>query len=201
MKSIACLLVGLTFMLAGCASPQVRYHTLVNPQPVAHPAASQNFVIEMMPVGVPAQLDTQQVVIRQSDSSIAVLDDDRWLSPLGDELQTALSSRITQQFSTVDIAGLAPDNGKPAVRILVQIRRFDSWPGNAVSLDADWSLSTLNAQTRSRLVCKSHLSQTLSGEGAPLFSAWQQVVDRLANQIGQTASDWVATGQAVCHRD
>lgn len=201
MKSIVCLFVGLTLTLAGCTSPQVRYHTLVNPQPVVHPVSSSSFVIEMMPVGVPAQLDTQQVIIRQSDSSIAVLDDDRWLSPLGDELQTALSSRITQQFSTVDVAGLSPDSGKPAVRILVQIRRFDSWPGNAVSLDADWSLSTLNAQTRSRLVCKSHLSQTLSGEGAPLFAAWQQVVDRLANQIGQTASDWVATGQAVCHRD
>lgn len=108
MKSIVCLFVGLTLTLAGCTSHQVRYHTLVNPQPVAHPVSSSSFVIEMMPVGVPAQLDTQQVIIRQSDSSIAVLDDDRWLSPLGDELQTALSSRITQQFSTVDVAGMSP---------------------------------------------------------------------------------------------
>lgn len=195
------LFVGLTLVLTGCSSPQVRYHTLVNPEPVMHAPPARHFMIEMMPVGVPAQLDTQQVILRQSDSSIAVLDNDRWVSPLGDELQAALSSRITQQFSTVDVAGLSPDNGEPVVRILVQIRRFDSWPGHAVSLDADWSLSTISLGRRIRLVCKSHLSQTLSGEGAPLFSAWQQVVDRLANQIGQTASDWLSVGRENCRRD
>ncbi|WP_449553321.1 PqiC family protein [Lelliottia amnigena] len=200
MKAALSLMI-VTWVLAGCTSPQVRYHTLVNSAPVSHIVASPDFVIELLPVGVPAQLDTQQVVVRQSDSRMVVLDNDRWLSLLGDELQTALSLDMTQQLNTVDVAGLARDNRKPVVRMLMQIRRFDSWPGHAVSLDADWSLSVQQDGKTRRLVCKSHLTQPLAGDPAQMFTAWQQVVGRLANQIGKTATAWVATGADVCRRD
>lgn len=201
MRTVLCLILGVMCLPAGCSSPQVRYHSLVNSDPVSRAVAQADFVIDLLPVGVPAQLDTQQVVVRQSDSRIVVLDNDRWLSPLGDELQTALSLSMTQQLNTVDVAGLARDNSKPVVRVLLQVRRFDSWPGKAVSLDAGWSLSTQRGDENRRLVCKSHLSQTLSGDPAQMFAAWQRVVERLASQIGQTATDWVATGAAVCRRD
>lgn len=200
MKTMLTLLITATCVLAGCASPQVRYHTLVNADSAARSVAPRDFVIDVLPVGVPAQLDTQQVVVRQSDSRVVVLDNDRWLSPLGDELQTALSLNMTQQLNTVDVAGLARDNRIPVVRVLLQIRRFDSWPGNAISLDADWSLSTVREEKNLRLVCKSHLSQTLSGD-PEIYSAWQRVIERLARQIGQTADDWLVTGNAVCRRD
>lgn len=36
-------------------------------------------MIDLLPVGVPSQLDTQQVLIRQSNSRVAVLDNDRCL--------------------------------------------------------------------------------------------------------------------------
>jgi len=185
--------------LAGCTSPRVRYHTLVSPDAVTTPISPANFVIEVLPVGVPAQLDTQQVVIRQSDSRVAVLDNDRWLSPLGDELQTALSSRMTQRLNTVDVAGLARDNSQPVVRILVQIRRFDSWPGKAISLDANWSLSTIAGDKRRRLVCKSQLSQKISTDSTQMFSAWQTLMDRMANKVAQTATAWMTT-QANCRQ-
>ncbi|HHG8772478.1 TPA: membrane integrity-associated transporter subunit PqiC [Raoultella planticola] len=201
MKTVLSLLLGVSWVLAGCASPQVRYHTLVNADPVSRAVAAPDFVIDLLPVGVPAQLDTQQVVVRQSDSRVVVLDNDRWLSPLGDEWQAALSLSITQRFNTVDVGGLARDTGKPVVRVLMQVRRFDSWPGNAVTLDADWSLSTQREGKSRRLVCKSHLSQPLAGDPAQMFTAWQRVVERLASQIGQTATDWVATGTAACLRD
>lgn len=201
MKSVLYLILVITWGLAGCSSPQVRYHTLVNSDAVTLSVAPRDFVIDLLPVGVPSQLDTQQVLVRQSNSRVAVLDNDRWLSPLGDELQTALSLSMTQQLNTVDVAGLARDNGKPVLRVLLQVRRFDSWPGKAVSLDADWSLSTVLQGKNLRLVCKSHLLQKLSGDSAQMFSAWQHVVDRLARQIGQTATDWVSTGGAVCHQD
>ncbi|WP_437888427.1 PqiC family protein [Phytobacter sp. V91] len=201
MKYISGLIAGFTLLLAGCSSPQVRYHTLVNPEPVTSSVPPADFVIELLPVGVPAQLDSQQIVIRQSDSRVVVLENDRWLSPLGDELQTALSTGITQRLNTIDVAGLARDNNKPVVRIVLQIRRFDSWPGKAVSLDADWSLSSQSAQKRIRLVCKTHLSQPLAGEDVQLFSAWQRLVDKLASQIGHTATDWFATNSEVCHRE
>ncbi len=198
MKALLSLTIGITVVLAGCTSPQVRYHTLVSAEPVSRTVSPPDFAIDLLPVGVPAQLDTQQVVVRQSESRMVVLNNDRWLSPLGDELQTALSLGMTQQLNTVDVAGLARDNRKPVVRVLMQVRRFDSWPGKAVSLDADWSLSVQREGKPMRLVCKSHLTQPIAGDPAQMFNAWQQVVARLASQIGQTATAWVATGTADC---
>lgn len=200
MRTVLYLVISITCALAGCSSPQVRYHTLVSPAPVSRVAAPSEFAIAVLPVGVPAQLDSQQVVVRQSDSRVVVLDNDRWLSPLGDELQTALSLTMTQQLNTEDVAGIARDNSKPVVRVLLQIRRFDSWPGNAVSLDADWSLSTSQGSENRRMVCRSHLSQSVSGDPAQMFAAWQGVVERLATQTAETAAQWMATGSAACRR-
>jgi uncharacterized lipoprotein YmbA len=200
MKS-ALVLITAVCLLTGCTSPQVRYHTLVNADAVSRSVTPAGFLIDLLPVGVPAQLDTRQVVVRQSDSRVVVLNNDLWLSPLGDELQTALSLSMTRQLNTLDVSGLAQDNRKPVVRVLLQVRRFDSWPGNVVSLDADWSLSTQRDEKTLRLVCKSRLTQSLSGESAQMFVAWQGVTERLASQIGQTATDWLATGKADCRPD
>ncbi|NYY80203.1 hypothetical protein DMH27_03715 [Raoultella planticola] len=39
------------------------------------------FVIELLPIGVPEQLDITQVVLRQDGNTMLVLNNDRWLSP------------------------------------------------------------------------------------------------------------------------
>lgn len=191
-------IIGSALFLAACSSPQVRYHTLVSPAPLAGMGTPAPFVIELLPVGVPAQLDTQQVIVRQGESSVAVLDNDRWLSPLGDELQTALSAQITQRLGTQDVSGLAREDDKPVVRILVQIRRFDSWPGNAARLDATWSLSARRGEQRSRIVCSSHLTQNATGDYTQLFTAWQSLTAQMATQIAQTAARWSANSAATC---
>ncbi|MDU2364410.1 MAG: PqiC family protein [Klebsiella michiganensis] len=201
MKVVLSLILGVTSVLAGCTSPHVRYHTLVSSDPVSHMVAPPEFAIDLLPVGVPAQLDTQQVVVRQSNSRMVVLDNDRWVSPLGDELQNALSLGITQQFNTVDVAGLARDNRKPVVRVLIQVRRFDNWPGNAVSLYAEWSLSVQQERKNRRLVCRSNITQPIGEDPAQMFSAAQQVVKRLSNQIGQIATDWVTKGADACRQN
>ncbi|QTF08624.1 membrane integrity-associated transporter subunit PqiC [Brenneria izadpanahii] len=196
--SFRALVIGAVLSLSACASPQVRYHTLVSPEPFVDAATPVPFVIEVLPVGVPAQLDTQQVIVRQGDSRVAVLNNDRWLSPLGDELQTALSSQIARRLGTQDASGLPRDDGKPVVRILIQIRRFDGSPGNGVALDADWSLSARRGQQRSRLLCRSHLTQSAAGDYTQLFTAWQSLMGRMATQIAQTAAQWSADGAEAC---
>lgn len=198
MKVILSLILGVTSMLTGCASPHVRYHTLVSSDSVSNMVVPPEFVIYLLPVGVPAQLDTQQVVVRQSNSRMVVLDNDRWLSPLGDELQTALSLSMTQRLNTVDVAGLARDSRKPVVRVQIQVRRFDNWPGNAVSLYAEWSISVQQEGKNRRLVCRSNITQPVARDTAQMFRAGQQVVKRLSNQIGQVATDWVTMGRDAC---
>ena len=166
MKVVLSLILGVTSVLAGCTSPHVRYHTLVSSDPVSHMVAPPEFAIDLLPVGVPAQLDTQQVVVRQSNSRMVVL-----------------------------------DNRKPVVRVLIQVRLFDNWPGNAVSLYAEWSLSVQQEGKNRRLVCRSNITQPIGEDPAQMFSAAQQVVKRLSNQIGQIATDWVTKGADACRQN
>ncbi|MEI7144205.1 PqiC family protein [Pectobacterium brasiliense] len=196
-------------LLSGCSSPPVRYHTLLTP---ASPAATLSFMantthavpffIDVLPVGVPAQLDTSQLVIRQGDSGAVVLDNERWLSPLSEEIRTALSADLTQRLNTQDVSGLVRSADTPVIRIHLQVRRFDSWPGQSVAFDADWSLSAVGAvgeeDERARLLCRSQFTEQAAGGDTAMLHAQQQIIARLAEQIAATANRWMPDRQGTC---
>lgn len=197
-RCLSVIIMSAMAALSGCASPEVRYHTLVSPEAAGVTGAPASFMIEVLPVGVPAQLDSQQIVIRQNSSRVVVLQNDLWLSPLGEEVQTALSSRMTQRLQTTDVAGLTRDDNKPVIRVLLQVRRFDSWPGKSLTLDAGWSLSRMNEGKRIKVVCHTRLSRTLSGDVSQMFTLWQGVMDIAADQMAKTARQWMNSGDTTC---
>ncbi|MEI3774763.1 PqiC family protein [Pectobacterium brasiliense] len=210
MKRVAPLLsITVLALLSACSSSPVRYHTLLTPtSPVAPPSFMANtthaapFFIDVLPVGVPAQLDTSQLVIRQGDSGAVVLDNERWLSPLSEEIRTALSAALTQRLNTKDVSGLVRSADTPVVRIHLQVRRFDSWPGQSVAFDADWSLSAVGAvgeeDERARLLCRSQFTEQAANSDTAMLRAQQQVITRLAEQIAATATRWMPDRQGTC---
>ncbi|WKV51023.1 PqiC family protein [Dickeya fangzhongdai] len=198
MKLMLPLLAVITVLtLPACRSPQVRYHTLV--PPVAgvvypHPAS---FAIDLLPINVPAQVDRQQVVIRDGQDGAMILDNDRWLSPLSDEIHTALSSLLVQRSGAQNASVQPLPRDIPVLRIRMQIRRFDSWPGQFVSLDADWSLTVKNGDKRLKLSCRSQLTESAVGDNARLFSAWQKIIEQVATQMTETARRWQQHGDNI----
>ncbi|GKW15646.1 hypothetical protein PEC301937_15950 [Pectobacterium carotovorum subsp. carotovorum] len=200
-----CQLVAIA-LLNACSSPSVRYHTLLTPtspvatlSPMANMTHAAPFFIDVLPVGVPAQIDTSQLVIRQGDSGAVVLENDRWLSPLGEEIRTALSADLTQRLNTQDVSGLVRSAKTPVVRIHLQVRRFDSWPGQSVTFDADWSLSAIGEENdRARLLCRSQLAEQAAGGDTAMLHAQQQIITRLAEQIAATATRWMPDRQGTC---
>ncbi|MEC5343471.1 PqiC family protein [Brenneria populi] len=184
--------------LAGCASPRVRYHTLVSP-----PAATQNsvrpapFAIEVLPVGIPAQIDRAQLIVRLGEGDALALDNERWLSPLGDEFRSALSAGLAERLGAQDISGLARADEKQAIRVWLQVRRFDTWPGQFVRLESDWSLSARDGEGRTRWICRSRLTQPAERGDAGMFAAQRQAVVRLTDQIADTLRDWISGGNGA----
>ncbi|ASY76689.1 PqiC family protein [Pectobacterium polaris] len=204
MKRVA-LFLSLTVMalLSACSSPQVRYHTLLTPAAtlsfMTNTTHAAPFFIDVLPVGIPAQLDTSQLVIRQGDSGAVVLDNDRWLSPLSEEIRTALSADLTRRLNTQDVSGLVRSADTPVVRIQLQVRRFDSWPGQSVTFDADWSLSAVGKEDeRARLICRSQFIEPSANSDTAMLHAQQQAVTRLAEQIAATATRWMPNRQGTC---
>lgn len=171
--------------LAGCSSAPVQYYTLTAPSPApAAPAAGPRaaFLIEVLPVGMPEMLDRPQMVVRQGDAGIAVLDRQRWASPLSDELQAALSAQLASQLGAPDVSGLPRPPGAAVWRIKMEVRRLDAWPGRQLLLDGDWSAS-LASETPVRLTCSSRIAQDAPADYAGLAEAHQAAVRQLARQI------------------
>lgn len=185
--------------LTACSSAPVHYHTLLAPtEQVAATGQPAPFLIEVLPVGIPVQLDQPQLVVRQGDSGVAVLDGERWAGPLGDELREALSAKLTRRLATQDIAGLARPNDKQVMRVKVQVRRFDIWPSQRSQLDADWSLGIADEAGNARLTCRGQFDATAHGGYPELVQAQQRLIAELAARIAADARAWSLSRNAAC---
>ena len=192
--AIGCLL------LAGCTSAPVHYYTLSSAVADSTAIEAAPFSIEVLPVGIPAQVDQMQLVVRQDESTISVLDNERWAAPLNEELRSALSIALTQRLGTQDMYGLPKSvgsNAKPLLRVKLEVRRFDSRPGQYALLDADWSLAISKDADNARLLCHSRLQQAVGGDFASLVRGHQQAIAALSEQIASAARSWVASNQAT----
>jgi len=183
----AALHVGLVAMistLAACSSAPVHYYSLRPPldrENTTVPAAP--FLINVLPVGISAELDMPQLVVRQGQSGVTVLDGERWASPLGDEVRGALSAHLTTMLSTQDIAGLPQQPHDRVLLIKVQIRRIDAWPGQRVQLVADWELAFANDPRQIRISGSGCFDEAAMAGYPQLTSAYQQAVKALAARI------------------
>jgi len=183
----------LALVLGACGSaPPLRYYTLVPPAggATASPSAPA-FQFELLPVTIPAQVDQPQMVVREGGQGVSVLQGQRWIAPLADELRGALAADLSRDFRAQDVTGL-PSQGKSTVRIKLDVRRFDSVPGSYAYLDAAWSVRSLSGGDP--LACTSRISETV-GEGYDaLVQGHQQAIGKLAGQIG-TVAGAMASGQ------
>ncbi|HUB91066.1 MAG TPA: PqiC family protein [Dyella sp.] len=174
--------------LAACASAPVHYYTLI-PAPdsgqAESPVAPASFQFELMPVGVPAQDDVPQLVVRQGGQAVALLNGERWAAPLADEVRGALAVELARRTGAQDISGTAPTQGKPVLRIKVDLRRFDSSPGNYALIDATWTIRELGSQAV--LTCSSRINENAGQGYAGLVAGHQQALATLAGQIASVA--------------
>jgi len=182
-------------LLAACSAPQpLRLHTLMPAELAAAAAAAPLLAIELLPVGVPAALDQQQLLLRQGAGRLALLERERWAAPLGEELRAALAAALSRELGARDVSGLArpPDT----LRIKVEVRRFESAPGSHALLEADWSLA--RGGDTPRLWCRSEQRVVAGASVAALVQAHQQAVQAVAREIAAAARAWPRSAVASC---
>ena len=184
MKSASLFMSALVVSLSACTSAPVHYRTLLAPAVESADVTTHAapFVLDVLPVGVPPQLDTSNLVVRQDGSSVRVLDNEHWAAPFGDEVRSALSAQLGTRLVAHDIAGLSVPPGAPVVTVKVQIRRLDAWPGHAVHLEAGWSLGLPSGTRRNGYAV---IDKTAQGDYAALVDAEQQAIHDLAQSIAR----------------
>lgn len=181
-------LVAMIGSLAACSSAPIHYYTLRPPlgqEATTAPAA--RFFVNVLPVGISGELDQPQMIVRQGQSGVAVLDSERWASPLGDEVRGALSTHLASMLNTQDIAGLSQQSRGPVLLVKVQIRRIDAWPGQRVQLVADWELAFANDPRQLRMSGSGCFDEAAVAGYPQLTSAYQRAVQELAARISVDA--------------
>ncbi|WP_329741004.1 PqiC family protein [Dyella sp. A6] len=178
-------LAALAVMLAACASAPMHYYTLIAPAGSQSPVGAQApFRFALLPVTIPAQVDQPQLVVRQNAQGVAMLDDHRWIAPLGDEIRGALSADLARDLHTQDVSGL-PAGDKPVLRIKVDVRRFDSDPGQYALVEAAWSVHDL--KNGAVLACTSRIEKPVGRGFDALVAGHQQALTALAGRIAGVA--------------
>jgi len=83
-------------LLAGCGSAQPPHLSLMPaPSSSARPvAAAGSLAWEVLPVAVPVGVDQPQWVVRTVDGSLAVVELERRIAPLGDEVRAAVTDLL-----------------------------------------------------------------------------------------------------------
>ncbi|MDZ3992134.1 PqiC family protein [Pseudomonas sp. Teo4] len=173
-KMHAVMLVALAVLAAGCSSTPNNYHTLVPPLPTQE--GGTKVLVER--VSVPPQVDRPQLVVRQGQSGLVILETEWWGANLVDEFRSALQDQLG-----------GPVGGSVRSVLRVEVQRFDSVPGQYALLEAVWRLKRPG---QDELTCRTTVQTPAQASVTSLVSAQQTNLRQLAGAVRSAA------GQGRC---
>jgi uncharacterized lipoprotein YmbA len=133
------------FVLTACATPpRERFFTLEAPEP---PIAAENApTLAVGPVGVPDVVDRPQFVVRVGANQVALTEQARWAEPLKSAIARVVAANLA---SLVPARIVNPRDTTPYYRIVIDVQRFESTPGESVLIDTAWSVAPKEGERRS----------------------------------------------------
>jgi uncharacterized lipoprotein YmbA len=193
----AAALAALVFLgLTGCASAPTHFLTLVPMQSESSAAVSAVPDLQVESVAVPADIDQPDLVVRESDGSVALLDTERWIAPLSDQIRLSLNLALERRAATHAAEVPAAAAAQP-VRIRVEVLRFDAVPARYALLE---SIATLNvaAPAGGKLACETSLRVPVAAGFTALAEGFQAAIDGLAGDLMRQAAS-LRAGTASCN--
>ncbi len=175
------ILLALAVSAAGCASPRSSFYTLnATAKPV--PAAA-DYAVSVGPVSVPSAVDRPQIVLRVAPHEVAVDQFHRWASPLPEAIARVVAEDLAAILGTPRVTVFSGRTAAGArYRVLVDVIRFDSAPGEAATLEAAWEVrSTPDGATRAGRTAVAEPSS--DREFAALAAAHSRALGRLSADV------------------
>jgi uncharacterized protein len=175
--------------LFGCfmKSPPAQYYTLNTMQrPETRPDFKPRFTVSVGPIIIPDSLKRPQIATRTNGNQVSFSEFHKWAGPLKDDVKRILAENIgillAEEGATVSTDELLIE---PDYRIVVNINRFDGMPGEAVLLNAVWTLKDQKAQ-KIVAMTQSLFTEKVSGPGYPdMVSAQSRALAALSREIAE----------------
>ena len=168
----------------GCTSAPVRYYTLTAPPASSGvPVAETTFAIEVRVVHIPPQLNRSELMVRTGPTEVTLLENERWASPVNDEIKDALRIELRRRLGRV--TGLRAAFTRLTLDIDVQ--QLEAELGQRTLLEASWSATLLAAgepSTAARAItCTFQAQEPVRAGYAGIVEGYQREIAALADAI------------------
>lgn len=186
--------VALLALVAGCASPPSHFYTLTAAAATAAPVRS-DLSVAVGPVSVPASVDRPEIVVTEGPNQVRLEEYDRWASPLQDEISRTVAENLVSMLGTPHVTQtpqtLSADAG---YRVLIEVQRFDSTPGQSGELDAVWTVRRAkDGRSRSG---RTTVREPITGAGYDaLAAAHSRAIARLSQDIADAVLTLARAGR------
>lgn len=137
---ILAVVCALTALVVGCSSsPPSRFYTLSAASGVA--GTPSNVSVAVGPVSVPPIVDRPQIVVSMGSNQVRLEEFNRWASPLQSNIARVIAENLTALLGTTRVTLFPQSTSADAeYRAIIDVQRFDSMPGEAVMLEAVWTV-------------------------------------------------------------
>jgi uncharacterized lipoprotein YmbA len=139
--------------LAGCGSVPVQHYYVLTPLAATAPAnstaASTGVAIFVDQAHVPDAVDRPQMVIGTGENRVTILEQQRWAEPLRAAIAEVIALDLARLINGARVTA-AQQIAIPgdAWRLSLDVQRFESRPGDAVTVEIAWTLRRGEDTTR-----------------------------------------------------
>jgi uncharacterized lipoprotein YmbA len=186
---------------AGCTSAPVHYYTLT-PRPEALPSETA-LAIDVRIIHTPPQLNRSELIIRTGPAEVTLLENERWASPVKDEIRDALRLELQRRLGRM--GGLRTASAKLTLDLDVQ--HFEAELGRHTLIEVSWN-ATLSAlgprpdgarpdgprETR----CTFHADEEIQAGYAGIVEGYQREIAALADAIAAVLTNAFRGADAPC---
>jgi len=168
----------------GCTSAPVRYYTLTAAPDQSRPASQTSLPIDVRIVHTPPQLNRAELMVRNGPTGVTLLENERWASPVGDEIKNALRLELQRRRDRMSGLRLA----FTTLTLDIDVLRLEAELGQYALLEASWS-ATLSTAAGPRSAdarvanCAFQADEKIHGGYAGLVEGYQREIAALADAI------------------
>lgn len=176
-------------LLAACTTISSHYYSLADlPALEAAPVVSAgkaSYGLQVQVLGVPAEVDRSQLLVRDParGPAVEVLNQSLWAAPLVDQIQALLAGRVSADLGAPDVRRLPGLTDLPIRQMQVRVTRFDLVWGQGADLAATWTDHMPEA--RESRICQAQVRVDAAQGVAALVDAQRQALQVLAGLMAR----------------
>jgi uncharacterized lipoprotein YmbA len=184
----------------GCNSAPVRYYTLIPAPDIALPASKTSLAIDVRVIHTPPHLIRSELMVRTGPTEVTVLENERWASPVNDEIKDALRLELQRRLSRMTELGPAFTK----LTLDIDVQRLEAELGRYALLEASWSATLSSAGQRSNdaraATCTFQADEKIHTGYAEIVAGYQREIARLADAIVAALTSPSSAIDASCQK-